>query len=98
MLVCLRYTDLEKKAYARRINVEECAQILGLLLSTVSAFRSLDFSNELMEPKSAEWPLFGAEGVVSEWGNGGGGGGVDATEDGIEDVADEAAIGTDIVL
>ena len=51
-----------------------------------------------MEPKSAEWPLFGAEGVVSEWGNGGGGGGVDATEDGIEDVADEAAIGTDIVL
>ena len=66
------------------------AQILGLLLSTVSAFRSLDFSNELMEPKSADRPRIGAKAAV-EGGRvgGGGGGGVEATDEGTEDGADE---------
>ena len=31
-------------------------QILGLLLSTVFALRSLDFSKELIEPNSADRP------------------------------------------
>ena len=79
---------------ASRINVEQSAPhpILGLLLSTVSALRSCDFSNALMEPNSADRVRLGVgEEAAAGGGSCGGGGGVDATDEGTEDVSDKGA-------